>query len=383
MKLYEYEAKEIFARYGLPIPRARVIQEPKMAADVISEIGAPVVIKPQLGVKGRGKAGVILFASNPQEAIEYCKSTLGKTVMGEKVELLLIEEKVEVSSELYLAVTVDYSMAKPVIIASSYGGVDIEEASRERGESIRKIPISISRGILEEDLDLLTSTFNAFNSSVQSQIRQFASKLYQIFGDYDAEITEINPIALTKNDSVIALDAVLNIDDNSLFRHPELIMRRGKSEKEFHAEQICREMSWTYIEMDGDIGILSSGAGLTMAILDLIQQRGGSAANFLDTAQMDADGIYKAFELFHQNPKVKIILVNIFAGLNRCDNLAEGIKRYLGDHQLTVPLVVRMIGNREEEGRRILKEINVEAISGLEETIDKVVDISRNYGENR
>lgn len=383
MKLYEYEAKEIFARYGLPIPRGRVIQEPKMAADVISEIGAPVVIKPQLGVKGRGKAGVILFATNPQKAIEYCKSTLGKTVMGEKVEMLLIEEKVEISSELYLAVTVDYSMAKPVIIASSSGGVDIEEASRERGESIRKIPISISRGILEEDLDLLTSTFNAFDLNVQSQIRQYASSLYQIFRDYDAEITEINPLALTKKDSVIALDAVLNIDEDSLFRHPELIKRRGKSEKEFQLEKLCREMSWTYIEMNGDIGILSSGAGLTMAILDLIQQRGGSAANFLDTAQMDADGIYKAFDLFYQNPKVKVILVNIFAGLNRCDNLAAGIKRYLGDHQLMVPLVVRMIGNREEEGRRILKEINIKAIPGLEEAVDEVVDISRNYGEKK
>jgi succinyl-CoA synthetase beta subunit len=382
MKLYEYEAKEIFARYGLPIPRGRVIQEPKMAADVISEIGGPVVIKPQLGVKGRGKARAILFASNPQEAIEYCKPILGKSIMGEKVEMLLIEEKVEVSSELYLAVTVDYSVAKPVIIASSSGGVDIEEVSRERGESIRKIPISISRGILEEDLDSLTSIFNAFDSSVQIQIRQFSSMLYQIFRDYDAEIAEINPLALARNDSVIALDAVLNIDEDSLFRHPELIKRRGKSEKDFQLEELCREMSWTYIEMDGDIGILSSGAGLTMAILDLIQQRGGSAANFLDTAQMDADGIYKAFELFYQNPKVKVILVNIFAGLNRCDNLAEGIKRYLRDHQLTVPLVVRMIGNREEEGRNILKQINVEAIQGLEEAVDKVVDISRNYGEN-
>lgn len=377
MKLYEYEAKEIFARYGLPIPRGRVIQEPKMAADIISEIGGPVVIKPQLCVKGRGKAGVILFASNPQEAIENSKSILGKTIMGEKVEMLLIEEKVEVSSELYLAVTVDYSMAKPVMIASSSGGVDIEEVAKEESESIRKIPVIISRGILEEDLDPLISAFDAFDSSVQSQIRQFASMLYHIFGDYDAEITEVNPLALAGNGSVIALDAVLNIDEDSLFRHPELIKRRGKSEKEFQLEQLCREMSWTYIEMDGDIGILSSGAGLTMAILDLIQQGGGSAANFLDTAQMDADGIYKAFDLFYQNPKVKLILVNIFAGLNRCDDLAYGIKRYLRDHQLKVPLVVRMIGNREEEGRNILKGINVEAISGMEEAIEKAIEISK------
>lgn len=354
-----------------------------MAADIISEIGGPVVIKPQLGVKGRGKAGVILFASNPQEAIENSKSILGKTIMGEKVEMLLIEEKVEVSSELYLAVTVDYSMAKPVMIASSSGGVDIEEVAKEESESIRKIPVIISRGILEEDLDQLISAFDAFDSSVQSQIRQFASMLYRIFGDYDAEITEVNPLALAGNGSVIALDAVLNIDEDSLFRHPELIKRRGKSEKEFQLEQLCREMSWTYIEMGGDIGILSSGAGLTMAILDLIQQGGGSAANFLDTAQMDADGIYKAFDLFYQNPKVKLILVNIFAGLNRCDDLAYGIKRYLRDHQLKVPLVVRMIGNREEEGRNILKGINVEAISGMEEAIEKAIEISKYYGENQ
>lgn len=377
MKLYEYEAKEIFASYGLPIPKGEVIEDSKMAARIASEIGGPTVIKPQLGVKGRGKAGAILFASGPQEAIEHSKSILGKSVMGEKVELLLIEEKIEVSRELYLAVTVDYSTAEPVIIASPYGGVDIEDVARERSESIKKIPITISKGILEEDLDSLTSPFDTFDLSVQAQIRQFASSLYQIFRDYNAEIVEINPLALSTNGSLIALDAVLNIDEDSLFRHPELIKRRGKSEKEFQLEELCREMSWTYIEMDGDIGILSSGAGLTMAILDLIQQRGGSAANFLDTAQMDADGIYKAFDLFYQNPKVKVILVNIFAGLNRCDNLADGIRSWLKDHQLKVPLVIRMIGNREEQGRNILKQINIEAIKGLEEAVDKAVEISK------
>jgi succinyl-CoA synthetase beta subunit len=208
-------------------------------------------------------------------------------------------------------------------------------------------------------------------------MKEVLKKLYQIFRQYDAEMVEINPLALSKQGKAVALDAFLNIDDDSLFRHSDLIRPRGKSKEKFEFEQFLKEMKWKYIEMDGDIGILSSGAGITMAILDLISMRGGKTANFLDTAQMDAEGIYKAFSLFSGDKNVKVLLVNIFAGLNRCDDLAMGIKRYLSEHPLRIPVVVRMIGYREEEGKNILREIDIEAIRSLEEAVEKVIELSK------
>jgi succinyl-CoA synthetase beta subunit len=239
---------------------------------------------------------------------------------------------------------------------------------------VKKVRFSISEGPTEKELGEQVSIFKG---SEQGLMREVTKKLYQIFKQYDAEMVEINPLALCKQGKAVALDAFLNVDDDSLFRHSDLVRPRGKSKEEFEFEQNLKEMKWKYIEMDGDIGILSSGAGVTMAILDLISMSGGRPANFLDTAQMNAEGIYKAFSLFADNPKLKVLLVNIFAGLNRCDDLAMGIKRYLQENGLKTPLVVRMIGYREEEGKNILKEVNVEAIRSLEESVDKVIQIAK------
>lgn len=374
MRLYEYEAKELFQKYGLSVPRGQIVESAEEARRFASQIGGQVVIKPQVSSKKRGKAGVIRFASNPQEAFLQSQSILGTTLNHEEVSTLLIEEKIEIEKELYVAVTIDYSFLRPVAITSPFGGVDIEEVAHEKPEGVKKVHFSISKGPIEKEYDELVTIFN---QNEQMLMKQALEKLYRIFRDYDAEMVEINPLALSKRGGAVALDAFLNIDDDSLFRHSDLVRPRGKGEKEFEFEKFLKEMKWKFIEMEGDIGILSSGAGITMAILDLINMRGGKTANFLDTAQMDAEGIYKAFSLFSGNANLKVLLVNIFAGLNRCDDLAMGIKRYLSENRLRIPVVVRMIGYREEEGKNILREINIEAIRSLEEAVEKVIELSK------
>jgi len=376
MRLYEYEAKEIFQKYGLVIPKGQIVESAEEASRFASQIGGPVVVKPQVLTKKRGKVGAVRFASGPEEAFHQSQSLLGMTLHQEKVSTLLIEEKIEFDKEFYIGMTIDYSLLKPVAIASPLGGMEIEEVAQEKPAMVRKIGFSISEGITEKVLEELVSVFKPIE---QMLMKEVTKKLCQIFQKYDAEMVEINPLALTKHGKAVALDAYLNVDDDSLFRHSDLLRPRGVTQEEFEFEQSLKEKKWKYIEMDpdGEIGILSSGAGITMAILDLIQMHGGRPANFLDTAQMNAEGIYNAFSLFAGNTKLKVLLVNIFAGLNRCDDLAMGIKRYLQEHPLRMPLVVRMIGYREDEGKSILKEINVETIRSLEDSVEKVIQIAK------
>jgi succinyl-CoA synthetase beta subunit len=376
MRLYEYETKEIFQKYGLAIPKGQVVESAEEARRFAFQIGGPVVIKPQVSTKKRGKAGAIRFASDPQEAFRQSQSMLGMMLNHEKVSTLLVEERIEIDKELYVAMTIDYSFLRPVAVMSPFGGVDIEEFAHKKPEMVKKVRFSISKGPIVKEYEELVSIFN---QNEQILMKEVSEKLYRIFRDCDAEMVEVNPLALTKHGKAVALDAFLNVDDDSLFRHSDLVRPRGMSQEEFEFEQSLKEKKWKYIEMDpdGEIGILSSGAGITMAILDLIKMHGGRPANFLDTAQMNAEGIYNAFSLFAGNTRLKVLLVNIFAGLNRCDDLAMGIKRYLQEHPLRMPLVVRMIGYREDEGKSILKEINVETIRSLEDSVEKVIQIAK------
>jgi succinyl-CoA synthetase beta subunit len=376
MRLYEYEAKEIFQKHGLAIPKGQVVESAEEARRFASQIGGPVVIKPQVLTKKRGKAGAIRFGPDPDQAFRESQLLLGMALKDEKVSKLLVEEKVEIDKEFYVGMTIDYSLLKPVGIISRSGGVDIEEVAREKPAMVKKVRFSISEGPTEKELE---EQISVFKGSEQGLMREVTKKLYQIFKQYDAEMVEINPLAISKGGKAVALDAFLNVDDDSLFRHSDLVKPRGMTPEEFEFERSLKEQKWKYIEMDpdGEIGILSSGAGITMAILDLIKMHGGRPANFLDTAQMNAEGIYNAFSLFAGNTKLKVLLVNIFAGLNRCDDLAMGIMRYLQEHPLRMPLVVRMIGYREDEGKSILKEINVETIRSLEDSVEKVIQIAK------
>lgn len=370
MKLREYQAKKIFAKKGIPIPLGRMVQTIEEVVSFATEIKRPIILKPQLSFKGRGKLGIIAFANTPEQAAKQAEQLFNLTVKDEKIERLLVEEKVDIAQELYLAVAIDYGQRCPVIMVSQLGGVDIEELAKTDPRSLLQIPIHILNGPTNND-------FTRIGEFSSPEVASIAEKLYTIFREYDAEMVEINPLAKTKSGQLLAVDAVLNINDDSLFRHPDLIaLKQEIGTSDPIAEQASAN-DWTYIDLPGDIAILSSGAGLTMTILDLIHQAGGSAANFLDTAQIDGEGIYEAFLLLNQAKKVKAILVNIFAGLNQCDSLASGIRQYLADHPMDIPVVVRMIGNKEEIGHQILSEIGIKPYIKLEAAIEQVVALSK------
>ncbi len=370
MKLREFQAKSIFSSYGIAVPRGRTVTTPAEAENAASDLGVPVVLKPQLGVKGRGKAGGIAFADTPHAAHEASKRLFDMNIKGEPVRTLLVEEKLEIDKELYIAVTIDYASSRPVMVASLEGGVEIEDLAQKDPGRIVKVPVDILSGPAEID-------FSEVTQRLGKDATDYLEILYRIFRDYDAELVEINPLARISTGALVAADGVLNVNDEALFRHEDLAAFKKQIPIEDPIAEEAREKSWTYIGLSGDIGILSSGAGLTMAILDLMSRAGGRPANFLDTAQIDDEGIYEAFELLSRAGTVKVLLVNIFAGLNRCDQLAKGIERYLLDFPTETPIVVRMIGNLEEEGHRLLKKIGISPFKRLEDAIEHAVKLSK------
>jgi len=369
MMLREFQAKAVFAARGISVPPGRTASTPREVRQIAAELDSDVVLKPQLGVKGRGKRGVIAFCDDADTAEREAVRLFSLTVAGEAVRTLLVERKADIAEELYLAVSVDTGRRCPIVMASREGGVDIEALSRDTPEEILKLPVDILTGLSEKD----RATIAQFAGD---DVAVVASTLYSVFRDYDAELVEINPLVRTTEGVLLAVDAVLNINDAALFRQPAMASLKS----EFGGDPIVDEASvnrWTYIDLPGDIAILSSGAGLTMAILDLLRLGGGSAANFLDAAQIDEQGIYDAFALLARAKSARAMLINIFAGLNRCDRLAEGIARYLTDHPAVMPVVVRMVGNAEAAGHRILREAGIEPYRKLEEAIERVVALAR------
>jgi len=370
MKLREYQAKGIFREAGIRVPRGEITDSAEGASALAAGFGGAVVLKPQLGVKGRGKVGGIGFADDPAAARDEAERLLALTVKGEAVRTLLVEERADVAEELYLAVAIDFAARRPVLIASAAGGVDIEEVARERPEEVLRIPVDILDGPSVEDLAVVAERLGA-------DVAEHLATLYGVFREYDAEIVEVNPLVRTRSGGLVAVDAVLNVNEDSVGRHPELRALKAEIPVEDPIAEEAAAKSWTYIDLGGEIGVLSSGAGLTMAILDLIQYGGGTPGNFLDTAQIDDEGIFDAFELLGRAREFKVLLVNIFAGLNRCDLLAGGIRRYLEEHPLDVPVVVRMVGNLEEEGHRILAGAGIEPHSRLEDAVEAAVRLAR------
>ena len=382
MKLYEYEAKQILSGAGIPVPRGALAKTPEQVREIVEQLKSPVVLKPQTLVKARGKAGLIKVADGPQEAAELSPSLFGREHAGEVIDTILVEEKVKLIGELFLGIAVDYAGYMPVFLISPNGGVEIETMAREKPDRVRKFPIPVSQGMTEKAALTLAQFIGEHRAEMDhgkhlAELQRIILCFYQVFRNYDCELAEINPLGIRDDFSLIALDGNMAIDEESQFRHPELIRPRAQTEESSRQEQDFRTRGWTYLQMDGDIGILSSGAGITMSIMDLIHLGGGKPANFLDTAQMNRQGIYDAFQIFHGSAKIKVLLVNIFAGLNRCDELALGIRDYLNAFRPSFPIVVRMIGNRENEGREILKEIGITPIAGLEEAVDRAIALVR------
>lgn len=363
MKLYEYAAKDIFSGFGIPIPQSSVVSGAEGAFTAAQKIG-DVVIKAQVLTGGRGKAGGIVRAKDPEEAKRAAQKILGMSIKGYPVKKLLVEEYTETIKEMYLAVTIDRSAKCPIIMASSQGGMDIEEIAKDFPEKITKMHIHPLTGLHEYQARMIANSLDRNNAS---QIIDIIRKLYRVFTSNDSQLVEINPLAQTKA-GIIALDAKMIIDDNALFRHefPE--------EETSSLEGIARKNGMSYVGLDGDIGCIVNGAGLAMATLDMIKHFGGNPANFMDIrAGANKEQVKKALEIVSSGRNVKTIIINIFGGLTKCNDVAQGIVDVLP--KLKIPLIVRLSGTNEKEGREMLGKFEIQLAGSTEEAARGVVGL--------
>lgn len=373
MKLHEYQSKRIFAQYGIPIPRGEVATTPAEARDIASRLGTRVAVKAQVLVGGRGKAGGIKLANTPDEAEAAAGQILGMDLRGLTVKKVLVDEAANIQEELYLGATLDRARRRVVVMASAAGGVDIEEVARQTPEKIVRVVIDPFLGLREYQARSL-----AFSIGLPRElIRDFVSialGLYQAYVACDASLAEINPLAVTADHRLLAVDGKILVDDNALSRHPDLAELRDEDE-ELPAEREARRYGLSYVKLNGEIGCMVNGAGLAMATMDIIQLYGGAPANFLDIGGgAQADRVAAALRIILSDPNVKAVLVNIFGGITRCDEVARGILAALAEiGGLRVPMVVRLVGTNEEEGRRILAEANLITATSLPEAAQKAV----------
>jgi len=374
VKLYEYESKEIASRYGILVPRGRVVVSPSEAYSVARELGV-VVLKAQVLVGGRGLAGGVRIAESPEEAYNIAEELLSTSIRGERVEKLLVEEKVCISRELYLSLIVDRAARRPVYLISEMGGVEIEELAKKYPEKIHRVYVDPGIGytdyIARVSLQVLKLPW-----TLLQDIANTTRAMYKIMVDYDAELVEFNPLALTCDNRLVALDAKIIIDDNSLYKHPELQRLYGRDLSEY--EKRARELGFSYVELDGDIGVISNGAGLTMATMDSILYYGGKPANFLDIGGgAHRESVREAVKLMLTHPRSRVLLINIFGGITRCDEVAIGIIEAIREIGLIKPIIVRMLGTNEEEGRRILREQGIEVYSEMDDAVKVAVELSK------
>ncbi len=374
MKIHEYQAKGIFKKYGIPVPQGEVAKTPEEVRKIAERIGRPVVIKAQILVGGRGKAGGIKIAEDPREAEDYASRILGMTIKGIVVERVLVTEAVEIDSEAYLGVIVDRGSKKPVIMASSAGGVDIEEVARETPERIHKFVVDPGTGLLPHQARDLS--FKIYDSpQIALKCAPVLTKLYQAFIDSDASLAEINPFVVTKSGEVWAVDAKINIDDNGLYRHQDIeSMREVSSEEAVEIE--AKQKGLSYIKLSGNIGCVVNGAGLAMATMDLIKRYGGEPANFLDIGGSSSpEKVTNAMDILLRDRSVKAVFFNIFGGITRCDDVANGIMEATSKMQVDLPIVVRLTGTNEDIAREILKSTSLIPVATMAEGAQKVIEL--------
>ncbi len=374
MKLHEYQSKQLFARYDIPIPQGEVASTPEEARRIAEEIGKRVVVKAQVLVGGRGKAGGIRLADTPAEAEKVAADILAMELKGLPVRKVLVDEALDIAQELYLGVVVDRAQSRPVMMASSEGGVDIEEVARRSPEKIHKEAIDPLLGLKPYQARELAFAIGLGKEHLRA-FSAIAMGLYRCFVENDASLAEINPLVVTGDGKLIAADAKVVIDDNALFRHPDLAQMRDVDE-ETPAEREARSHGISYVQLDGEIGCMVNGAGLAMATMDVIKLYGASPANFLDIGGgAKADKVAAALRIILSDPKVKAVLINIFGGITRCDEVARGILTALEEVKPNVPFVVRLVGTNEEEGRQLLAEANMITATSLSEAAQKVVSL--------
>ena len=366
MRLHEYQSKEIFTEHNIPIPQGRLAATPEEAKLIAEELHGAVVLKAQVLVGGRGKAGGIRLVRSPDEAEEEAAKILGTRIKGIPVRRLLVEEAINIQQEIYFGMTVDRERAETLVIASGEGGVNIEEVAQASPERIARLGVNPLLGLcdfqarnLAAEIEIPRQLWRAFNV--------LALSLYRAYQNLDATLAEINPLVITAEGRLVALDGKIILDDNALFRHPAFYDKRDIS-AEAPEETEARKFGLAYIKMDGDIGCLVNGAGLAMATMDIIQHKGGQPANFLDIGGgASAEKVTAALRILLADPQVKSVLINIFGGITRCDQVAHGIRAALAEVETQVPFVIRLAGTNEAEGRRILADASLETAATLTE----------------
>ena len=376
MKLFEYEAKEIAQQYGLLVPRGIVASTPQEAKEAFQNLNEPSMIKAQVLVAGRGKAGGIKPASNPDEAFEVAKTLLSMTIKGEKVAKVLVEQKLAGKHERYLSIVVDRSSRCYTLLCSTEGGVDIEQIALQSPEKIVRHKIDPLIGLQPFESRLVARRLG-YSGKQMNQLTSVISKLYEIMLDYDAELIESNPLIETENGELVAADLRILLDDNSLFRHQKFLERMKTFEPDMTDLEVkAREKDLAYVELDGDVGIIGNGAGLVMATLDMILDYKGKPANFCDVGGgASEERIASALEIVLANPRVKVLLINIMGGITRCDDVARAILDIQKKMGIAKPMVIRLVGTNEEEGQRILAAANIPSLNSMEEAAAKAVEL--------
>ena len=382
MKIHEYQGKEILARFGIPVPRGYPAFSVREASEAAQKLGGSVwVVKAQIHAGGRGKGGGVKVAKSPAEVASLAGQILGMQLKtkqtgpeGQKVRRLLIEEGADIKKELYVGMVVDRGTQRVALMASSEGGMDIEHVAATTPEKIHKVFVDPRKGLTDAEADDVARKIGIPEASI-SQARSVLQGLYKAFVETDASLAEINPLVVTGDGKVIALDAKLNFDSNALFRHPELVALRDLDEED-PAEVEASKFDLSYISLDGNIGCLVNGAGLAMATMDVIKLYGGNPANFLDVGGgASAEKVTEAFKIMLRNKDLRAILVNIFGGIMRCDVIAQGVIEASKAVSLKVPLVVRMKGTNEQQGKALLAQSGLPIITAndMAEAAQKVV----------
>ncbi len=388
MKIHEYQAKNILREYNIPVPRGEVADTPEKAKEIASTLKTRVVIKAQIHAGGRGKGGGVRLAQSPEEAFVAAKDILGMNLVthqtgpeGKLVRKVLVEEAPEIKKELYLSLVVDRSREREclVFMASEAGGMEIEEVAKATPEKIIKAVVQPAVGFSPFQARKLSYGLGLVEKSQVSQFTNIVKGVYQVFIEKDASLVEINPLVITGEGSLMAIDTKINFDDDGLFRHPEIKELRDETEEEpLEIEAVNTGVN--YIKLDGNVGCMVNGAGLAMTTMDLIKLAGGEPANFLDVGGgASAEQVEKAFRILTADPKVKVILVNIFGGILRCDRVATGLIEAAKKIEKKLPMVVRLQGTNVEEGRRLLQgsDLALEVAEELYEAAQKAVELSK------
>ena len=376
MNLHEYQAKRTFAAYGVPIPDGDVAFSPDEAKAIAEKLGGKVVVKAQVHTGGRGKAGGVKLANSPEEAAEKAGQILGLDIKGLTVNKVLIDEQSAIEQEIYLAVLIDRAARRPMIMASAAGGMDIEQVAEETPDKIVKVHIEPALGVRSYQSTYIASRME-LPRALWRDFHKLLTSLYNCFVGSDASLTEVNPLVITKEGTLLALDGKMSIDDNAVFRQPNLAEMRDV-EEEPEAEQKAREAGINFIKLDGNIGCMVNGAGLAMTTMDVTKLFGGSPANFLDIGGgAKAEQVATALRLILSDPNVKAVLINIFGGITRGDEVAKGIVAALEIVQTDIPMVVRLAGTNAKEGLAILADAKMETAVTLSDAAQKTVALAQ------